>query len=151
MQRIAVPDINFASMSFYNSSIPYDWLDQKVVIPSHEDGSIMYTNRAGGSVKSQTPHPGNGVPYIFSTRFNGINNIAYFNGTALNTVASTGNFAIDNILIGTRWGDGGPVVGVQYYYIGYIGELIIFDRALTNTERKDVTQYLSNKWGIKVQ
>lgn len=38
----------------------------------------------------------------------------------------------------------------QYYYNGYIGELIIFGRALKNEERKSVEKYLSRKWGIAV-
>jgi prepilin-type N-terminal cleavage/methylation domain-containing protein len=35
-----------------------------------------------------------------------------------------------------------------YAFAGNIGELIIFDRALKASERVDIEEYLSNKWGI---
>ena len=38
----------------------------------------------------------------------------------------------------------------DYYFYGYIGELIIFKRALTDTEINDVEKYLSKKWSIKI-
>lgn len=34
------------------------------------------------------------------------------------------------------------------YFIGNIGEVIIFNRGLSDKERKDVEQYLGKKWGI---
>lgn len=38
----------------------------------------------------------------------------------------------------------------SYYFKGYIGELIIFKRGLTDAEISDVEQYLSKKWAIKI-
>jgi prepilin-type N-terminal cleavage/methylation domain-containing protein len=38
----------------------------------------------------------------------------------------------------------------DYYFLGYIGELIIFKKALTDAEINDVEQYLSKKWAIKI-
>ncbi|MBP7710343.1 MAG: LamG domain-containing protein [Rickettsiales bacterium] len=38
----------------------------------------------------------------------------------------------------------------QYFYNGYIGELIIFDRVLLNEERKAIEAYLGKKWGVKI-
>jgi hypothetical protein len=35
-------------------------------------------------------------------------------------------------------------------YQGNIGEVIIFTKALTATERKSVEQYLGKKWGIAI-
>ncbi len=46
----------------------------------------------------------------------------------------------------------GLIVGASYpnfeYYQGYIGELIVFNRALNDEERKSVDNYLSQKWNI---
>ncbi|MBM5781912.1 MAG: LamG domain-containing protein [Pelagibacterales bacterium] len=46
----------------------------------------------------------------------------------------------------------GLAVGASFsnweYYQGYIGELIVFSRALNDEERKSVEKYLSQKWGI---
>lgn len=38
--------------------------------------------------------------------------------------------------------------GTPFAYDGYIGEVIIYNRALTTDERKLVENYLSKKWGI---
>ncbi|MCE3255901.1 MAG: hypothetical protein K0R25_1395 [Rickettsiaceae bacterium] len=103
--------------------------------------------RANVIKSAKAPHPGNNIPYIFSTRFDGTNNTSYYNGVAQTPFASTGNFGFDNILVGGRW-DSGAVISM---FNGYIGELIIFNRSLTATERKDVTKYLGDKWGIEVQ
>lgn len=34
------------------------------------------------------------------------------------------------------------------WFDGYMGELIVYDRALTDSEREDVANYLMNKWDI---
>jgi prepilin-type N-terminal cleavage/methylation domain-containing protein len=47
-----------------------------------------------------------------------------------------------NFLIG-KYVDG-------YNFLGYIGELIIFKKALTDAEINDVEKYLSKKWAIKI-
>ena len=38
----------------------------------------------------------------------------------------------------------------DYYFYGYIGEFIVFKRALTDAEIKDIETYLSKKWSIKI-
>jgi hypothetical protein len=38
----------------------------------------------------------------------------------------------------------------NYYYDGYIAEMIFYTRALTDKERQEVETYLSKKWGIKL-
>jgi prepilin-type N-terminal cleavage/methylation domain-containing protein len=38
----------------------------------------------------------------------------------------------------------------NYFFLGYIGELIIFKRALTDAEVNDIEKYLSKKWSIKI-
>ena len=37
-----------------------------------------------------------------------------------------------------------------YYFKGYIGEFIVFKKSLTDSEIKDIEQYLSKKWSIKL-
>ncbi len=39
--------------------------------------------------------------------------------------------------------------GGNCYYYGNIGEIIIFSRAITNSERLNIENYLQTKWGIK--
>jgi hypothetical protein len=38
----------------------------------------------------------------------------------------------------------------NYFFLGYIGEFIVFKKALTDAEINDVEKYLSKKWSIKV-
>ncbi|MCE3255905.1 MAG: hypothetical protein K0R25_1399 [Rickettsiaceae bacterium] len=141
---------NTASTTFYKTGTANDNLVVENAILAYEGGSAagnrLEAYRAvGQSLKS--PHPGNNVPYIFSTSFNGTNNTSYYNGAAQTPVGSTGNFGFDNVLIGSRWQSSAP----GFMYNGYVAELIVFNRNLTATERKDVTKYLGDKWGIKVQ
>ncbi|MCE3255907.1 MAG: hypothetical protein K0R25_1401 [Rickettsiaceae bacterium] len=135
-----------SSVVFYKTGSTADFnnLESLVVAYENANNDRLQSQRIAG-LSRKLPGPGTNIPYIFSTSFDGTNNIAYYNGTALNTTASSGNFGFDNILIGARWSPENSM------YIGYIAELIVFDRNLTVTERKDVTKYLSDKWGIKVQ
>jgi prepilin-type N-terminal cleavage/methylation domain-containing protein len=43
-----------------------------------------------------------------------------------------------------------PEIDTAYTFHGYIGEIIVFDRALKTEERQSVEQYLGKKWGIKI-
>ncbi len=43
----------------------------------------------------------------------------------------------------------GPALKRRYYE-GNIGEIIVFERALSAADRKEVESYLSNKWGIRL-
>ena len=45
---------------------------------------------------------------------------------------------------------GGNVWANFEFFRGDIGEIIIYDRALTDNERKDIEKYLSKKWSIKI-
>ena len=38
----------------------------------------------------------------------------------------------------------------NYFFLGYIGEFIVFKKALTDAEIKDIETYLSKKWSIKI-
>jgi len=40
--------------------------------------------------------------------------------------------------------------GVEQYFNGHIGEVIIFDRALKDEERISIQNYLGKKWGVKI-
>ncbi|MCE3255903.1 MAG: hypothetical protein K0R25_1397 [Rickettsiaceae bacterium] len=148
-KRIALVS-NAATTVFYKTGAANDSSSAESFIFAWERLSAPYAlaiYRAGSLRSMKSLHPGNNIPYIFSTSFDGTDNVSYYNGTAQTAAASTGNFGFDNVLIGSRWESNVPSV----MYNGYIGELIVFNRVLTATERKDVTKYLGDKWGIKVQ
>jgi prepilin-type N-terminal cleavage/methylation domain-containing protein len=100
-------------------------------------------------------HPGNNKAIIFSTIFDGANNNSYIYGAAgingaatvfTNPTSTSGVFNIQNIRIGARQSAG----AVGNFWNGYIGEIIIYDRGLSDFERGQVEQYLAKKWGIKL-
>lgn len=72
-------------------------------------------------------------------RKNSIDKTLTFTGTVpTSTSASNTHFAIGEDYAMT------PNTGL----VGYIGEIILFSKALTTTEYQNVENYLSNKWGI---
>lgn len=94
-------------------------------------------------------HPGNNVPFIFSTVFYGTYNASYHNGLASvnNYAINTNNnpFIVDSIRVGCKYS-----TAPAYFYNGYISEVIIYNRALSNDERKSIESYLGAKYAIKV-
>jgi hypothetical protein len=87
------------------------------------------------------------IPRIFVYRFNSItgkkldiNGVNFINQST--TSAKTGLVAYDSAQIGRY--------GTASYYQGDIAEIIIFNKYLSDNEKKDVEQYLSKKWGINI-
>jgi PKD domain/Bacterial Ig-like domain (group 1) len=97
-----------------------------------------------------------GVPFVASalTTFTSATNFtasAFVNGTggaASSTSDPTPGGASD-FHIGQ--GNVAPQTSYRYRLDGRIGEVILFNRALTNAERLQVERYLGWKWGVSVQ
>lgn len=82
-------------------------------------------------------------PYIYSVIDDYTTSIFhYLNGTVANTASTDNNGAFLKHI-------GFVEVGSASYQ-GNVGEIIIFNRALTAANRKSVEQYLSKKWDIKI-
>jgi hypothetical protein len=83
------------------------------------------------------------TPFMFNVFQTGTTGSTYGNGTDYGSVTTTGStLTYTNYYIGTCIG--GPA------WIGNIGEVIIFNKALTTTERQQVESYLAWKWGLQV-
>jgi hypothetical protein len=85
------------------------------------------------------------IPRIHVFRFNSaVGKTLHVNGSELinqtTSNAKTGLVSYNNAQIG-RYGS---------YYEGDIAEIIIFNKHISDNERKDIEQYLSKKWGIKI-
>jgi prepilin-type N-terminal cleavage/methylation domain-containing protein len=80
---------------------------------------------------------------------NGLNGKVKIN-SALLTNSLSSNTIIDLSLSGDFSIGKYPPANNDYYFFGYIGELIIFKKALTDAEINDVEKYLSKKWSIKI-
>jgi hypothetical protein len=85
------------------------------------------------------------VPFLCCSLFNGTNHTMFVNGRAGTTVASTGNFAYRVYNIGNSLGEENAV-----YWNGFIGEVIIYNSALSTRQRQQVEGYLAWKWGLRV-
>lgn len=83
------------------------------------------------------------VPFLTGCVFDGTNKSIAMNGT-LSSNASTGNFNISSYTVGSSFLEEGSL-----NYGGYVGELIVYNAALTVVQRQQVEGYLVQKWGLK--
>lgn len=84
--------------------------------------------------------------YIIAAYFNRTSSKAYINDAKTmvgGVVGSPGSNLMDGLTIGT------DRIG-SYPFIGLVSEVIIYNRPLETQERKDVMNYLSQKYGIAV-
>jgi len=123
--------------------------DSNLVAFFENDGGQLRPWTQDGQAAYIVPHPGNNKPYIASSIFTGTSNTLYYvigkiSRSDTRGFSVTTNFDINKIIIGSRWGGGAAV----RFYNGYIGEIIIFARDLSNNEYKAVLDYLRKKWAI---
>lgn len=80
------------------------------------------------------------VPFLACTRFDGVgNNTMFVNGTAGTTGSTSGNFGYTSYSVGQ---------GSASYWTGFIGEVILYNGALSTQNRQTVEGYLAQKWGL---
>jgi hypothetical protein len=76
----------------------------------------------------------------------GATSISSFISTIGNGALSTHNFFVNQASIGTR--GPGTLGDTTWYNSGFIHELLLYNRALTFSERQQVESYLMSKWRI---
>ena len=82
------------------------------------------------------------TPRIVASIYDGTNGYLYLNGVASSAFSSSGSFGIE------AYGIGKDVNANDEFFEGYIGEVIIYDTAVTNTQRIQIEAYLAQKWGV---
>ncbi len=104
---------------------------------------ICESNTAAANCSNTTYPFGTPIPQIISVISADTTNIKsiYLNGnnTVLNSGAAVALPNMTDLTIGKN---------NTNYFVGDIGEIIVFTRALTNSERQSVECYLGKKWGI---
>ena len=108
------------------------------------NGIILYRNTA--SVTSS--FPSYSTPYLVEAWFDGTSmrsTIQVGSGTAITTVASTGNFGIAKYVVGNSTAPG----PAGEFWNGYISEIIVYNTSLSTKNRQVIEGYLSWKWGIQ--
>lgn len=101
-------------------------------------GSSQMEQYAGSSITGGAPSVGTGL--IFSSVFNGASSELFKNGTSVATGDCGGNL-ITGLTLGGRF-------NAIDLLNGDIGEVIVYNRALSVGERQQVEDYLTTKWGI---
>lgn len=91
---------------------------------------------------------GNNEPNVHNTQWDGENHKYWVNGEERlghNTIGTSGNQTDQDIVLGAAKS------GQSRYLEGDIGEVIVFEKALTDEERAVITTYLKDRWfGTKV-
>jgi hypothetical protein len=83
--------------------------------------------------------------FMYILIFDGTNVNTFLNGGAIaSPIANTGTFAFTEYKIANRAGNTGNI-----RHTGTIGEVVVFNSALTVTQRQQMEGYLGNKWGLK--
>ena len=135
---------NTSTATFFQQGQTHDFNNVESVVLAYEGGGGTQLQPYRIGAKSTATHPGNGSPYIFATVFDGTNDTSYLNARAQTPVGSTGSFDIDHINVGQRYEGGSFVNG----YNGAVGDLIVYDRALTPVEQHQVGAHLEQKYGF---
>jgi hypothetical protein len=86
-----------------------------------------------------------GVPFMAVTQYNGTTGSLWYNGSP-GSVASSGS--VTNFTI-TKYGIGNQANPTNEYWSGFIGEIILYNNALTTSQRQQVEGYLAWKWGLQ--
>lgn len=87
--------------------------------------------------------------FIFSQTATTSATSPFLNGTAFTTITNYSyTLARARGVVGARSFGGGPGFSAISGLIGTIGEIIVYDRQLTSTERQSIESYLSSKWNI---
>ena len=73
----------------------------------------------------------------------GANDITSYSGTASSTTGTQ-----DGFYLGARGAGGSDSAGPARFANMYLGEVLMFNYALTDIEVKNVNNYLANKWGL---
>lgn len=110
-------------------------------LSGNNNGVQVAAYRNGSALMTFTPSSSTS-PFIYDFVINGSTFNAFVNGSSIASTGSSGNFGYSRYGIGTQ-------VGTQTLnWTGLIGEVIIFNTALTSFERQQIEGYLAWKWGL---
>ena len=85
-----------------------------------------------------------GVPFIFSLVVSPSTFSQWINGTVNSSTGTTGFAAGSTIVIGAS----GTSYTSPFVFAGQMGEILVFNSAITTTQRQQVESYLAQKWGL---
>jgi prepilin-type N-terminal cleavage/methylation domain-containing protein len=137
-----------AGINYFIGQNPSSGGNNNLLHLGYRDNTTMTFAQFGNDYNATVAAYSKPTSYIHTFRFSSSQGKGYWrNGTNLINQTSGGALqgltAYNNAAIGAYpdW---------PTYYIGNIGEIIIFNKALSVTEKSGVESYLSDKWGIAI-
>ena len=141
------PFVGFSGLLCFGnaSQLDYDNVGSLPITMYNADFKIY---GARNSSSQPTPISAN-VPFLYVLQYDGTYINTWLNGTQQTdpsiNIASSGTFTYTNYSVACR---AGTITG-QYIWSGYFGEILVYQSALTTTERQQIEGYLGWKWGIE--
>ena len=134
----AADDANVTNVSAINASL---------------NNNNWQTRRNGTAPQTSTVTTITGTPYLVSTLFTGAtdtvnawsNVSGNLSSTTSGATATTGNFNIDAAAIGARFSSN-TALSTNQFWNGYIGEVLVFNSALSTSDQAALQSYLDAKW-----
>lgn len=126
------------------TNVDFNRVDGTIALFNKYATSTIAVWRNTGAIIASNPITTNN-PFMAISQYNGTNAFLWQNGSAgtLTGTASSGSFAI------TKYGIGNQANPTTEYWQGTIGEVIIYNRALTTEQRQQVESYLAWKWNLQ--
>jgi len=130
-------------VSLENGAGPdYGRTDGTIALFNQSSSSWIGTWRVSGPVANSGITQN--VPFLACSKYDGTNGFLWKNGSpgSIASSGSTGTFGV------TKYGIGNRANNSSEFWRGYIGEVIIYNTALSDTDRQNVETYLTQKWGL---
>lgn len=117
------------------------------LIGANGDNLVSFSVNVGGWADYETSISiANSVPKILSMTYDGTDQNVYSNGAFSNIFNIGGNIATSTGLL--QIGGYNQSFNAAEYFYGQIAEVIMYNRAVTGTERQQVEAYLNTKYAI---
>jgi hypothetical protein len=126
-----------------------DYADTRNFTYNQEGGGTTIRVDRNSAALATLSHAGNGVKFIGTLKFDGTNLTHYQKTTAASTSASSassGTFGCTTTALAARLAGSGGTINLHVHT--FIGEVLIYNTALNDTDRLAVISYLSTKWGV---
>ena len=143
---LIAPFGGFSGLLCFGNPSEYDYdNDGSLPITMYIDQYKIYGARNSSS--QPTPISAN-VPFIYVLQYDGSYINSWKNGTIQtdpsSNISNSGTFTYTHYAVGSR---AGAILG-QYTWSGYIGEVIVYQSPVTDTNRQEIEGYLAWKWGF---
>ena len=124
------------------NNVDYGRTDSTIALFNQGNTSTIALWRTSGPIANNAIVAN--TPFLAVSGYDGTNGYLWKDGSAgtLASGASSGTFAI------TKYGVGGGAY-IGEFWSGSIGEVIIYNTALTTIQRQKVEGYLAHKWGLQ--